>query len=62
MILGGVTSTTVMVKEQVAVLPAPSVTRNTLVVAPKANVLLGAKPDVCVVIGLAQLSIPIGAI
>ena len=62
MILGGVMSTTVTVKAQVAVLPPASVTRNVLVVTPSGNAPLDPKPDVCVVIELVQLSVPTGVI
>lgn len=60
--LGGVMSTTVTVKEQVAVLPPASVTRNVLVVMPSKNAPPDPKPDVCVVVGLAQLSVPTGVV
>ena len=60
--IGPCVSDTVTVKAQVAVFPAPSVTRKPLVVEPTGNMLPDNKPDVCVVFGLEQLSVPTGAI
>ena len=57
---GGCASTTVIVNEQVAILPAPSVTKKLLVVTPTGNVPLDMIPAVCIVTGLGQLSVPTG--
>src|SRR5438094_4265808 len=58
MIAGGSLSLTVTVKLHVAVLPAASVTRNTLVVTPTGKADPLANPPVCVVTAPAQLSVP----
>src|SRR5436309_13235071 len=55
---GGSLSVTVTVKLHVAVLPAASVTRNTLVVTPTGKADPLANPPVCVVTAPAQLSVP----
>src|SRR5438445_12841952 len=55
-ITGGSLSLTVTVKLHVAVLPAASVTRNTLVVTPTGKADPLANPPVCVVTAPAQLS------
>src|SRR5437764_15215827 len=56
-VAGGSLSVTVTVKLHVAVLPAASVTRNTLVVTPTGKADPLAKPPVCVVTAPAQLSV-----
>src|SRR5436309_12825257 len=56
----GALSVTVAVKVQVSVLPAASVTRNTLVVTPTGKADPLANPPVCVVTAPAQLSVPSG--
>lgn len=61
-IVGACVSNTVIVKAQVAVLPALSVTRKTLVVEPPKNVLPDGIPAVCIVLGLEQLSVPTGVV
>lgn len=61
-IVGTWLSVTVTVNAQVAVLPAASVTLKVLVVAPIGKVAPLAKPAVCVVAGLGQLSVPIGEV
>src|SRR5437870_11629100 len=61
-ITGGSLSLTVTVKLHVAVLPAASVTRNTLVVTPTGKADPLANPPVCVVTAPAQLSVPTGAL
>ena len=61
-IVGLILSTTVTVKLQEAVKPAASVTRKVLVVVPTGNVAPEAKPAVCVVIALGQLSVPTGVV
>src|SRR5437899_13068064 len=58
----GSLSFTVTVKLHVAVLPAASVTRNTLVVTPTGKADPLANPPVCVVTAPAQLSVPTGEI
>src|SRR5204862_1526297 len=58
LITGGSLSVTVTVKLHVAVLPAASVTRNTLVVTPTGKADPLANPPVCVVTAPAQLSAP----
>src|SRR2546426_12196548 len=55
-IAGGSLSFTVTVKLHVAVLPAASVTRNTLVVTPTGKAAPLVKPAVCVVTAPGQLS------
>ena len=62
LIAGGSLSLTVTVKLHVAVLPAASVTRNTLVVTPTGKADPLANPPVCVVSDPAQLSVPTGAV
>src|SRR6266536_397939 len=62
LITGGSLSVTVTVKLHVAVLPAASVTRNTLVVTPTGKADPLANPPVCVVTAPAQLSVPTGAV
>ena len=52
----------VTVKEQLAVLPNPSVTKKVFVVVPTGNVAPDANPAICVVIDPRQLSVPIGAL
>ena len=61
-ITGGSLSFTVTVKLHVAVLPAASVTRKTLVVTPTGKADPLANPPVCVVNAPAQLSVPTGAV
>ena len=63
---GGVTTGcwvlfTVTTKLHVALFPAASVTRNTLVVLPAGKVEPLPRPATCVVAGPAQLSVPTGA-
>src|SRR5438094_10652437 len=60
-IASGSLSVTVTVKLHVAVLPAASVTRNTLVVTPTGKADPLANPPVCVVRAPAQLTVPTGA-
>src|SRR5947207_5163547 len=59
--LGGSLSVTVTVKLHVAVLPAASVTRNTLVVTPTGKADPLANPPVCVVTAPAHVSAACGA-
>ena len=61
-IVGNCVSLTVTVKAQVAVVPAASVTLNVFVVTPTANEAPEAKPDVCIVTWLGQLSVPTGVL
>ena len=60
--LGACVSLTVTVNEQLAVLPAASVTKNVLVVTPTGNVAPLARPAVCVVVWPGQLSVPAGVV
>ena len=59
---GASLSVTVTVNEHVAVFPATSVTWNVFVVTPTGNDEPLGKPDVCVVLGPVQLSVPVGAV
>jgi hypothetical protein len=61
-IVGIWVSLTVTVKPQVAVLPLASVTLKTFVVTPTGNAEPLVRPAVCIVVGSAQLSAPIGAV
>ena len=61
-IVGFSLSLTVTVKLQLAVFPAPSVTRNVFVVVPAGNVAPLARPAVCVVVAPGQLSVPDGVV
>src|SRR3989442_6753904 len=62
LITGGSLSLTVTVKLHVAVLPAASVTRKTLVVTPTGKTDPLANPPVCVVSAPGQLSLPTGVV
>jgi len=62
LIVGSSVSLTVTVKLHVAVLPLASVTLNVLVVAPIGNTDPLARPDVCTVLALGQLSLPEGVV
>src|SRR5688572_6375658 len=62
LIVGGSLSLTVTVKLQVAVLPAASVSRTTLVVTPTGKAAPLVNPPVCVVSAPAQLSVPNGVV
>ena len=59
-IVGSCVSLTVTVKAQVAVLLAPSVTLKVFVVVPTGNEDPEGKPEVWIVVGLEQLSVPTG--
>ena len=59
---GEILSTTVMVKEQDVVLPAPSVAVKVTVFTPTGNVAPEAKPTVRAVVTPEQLSVPTGAV
>ena len=61
-IVGSCVSVTVTVNAQVAVLLAPSVTLNVLVVTPTGNDAPEAKPAVWIVLGPEQLSVPTGVV
>ena len=58
---GSCVSVMVTVNEQVAVLPAASVTTNVFVVVPTGKVAPLARPAVWAVVCPGQLSVPIGA-
>ena len=60
-IVGTSASFTVTVNEQLAVLPAASVTTNVLVVVPSGKIAPEINPLVCVVTAPLQLSVPTGA-
>ena len=62
LIKGNCVSFTVTVKAHVAVLPAPSVTLKLFVVTPTGNEAPEAEPDVWIVVGLEQLSVPTGVL
>lgn len=59
--VGAVLSVTVTVKEHVAELPAPSVTRKVFVVKPTGKEAPLGNPASCVVVGV-QLSVPAGVV
>ena len=61
-IVGSCVSVTVTVKAQVAVLLAPSVTLNVLVVTPTGNDAPEAEPEVWIVLWPEQLSVPAGVV
>ena len=58
--VGSWVSNTVTVKAQVAELPKASVTRKVLIVEPTGKELPVGKPEVWVVLGPEQLSVPAG--
>ena len=60
LIVGSCVSDTVTVKAQVAVLLAPSVTLKVFVVVPTGKEDPEGKPDVWIVVGPEQLSVPAG--
>jgi hypothetical protein len=62
LIVGACVSVIVTVNEQLAVLPAASVTTNVFVVVPAENVVPLACPAVCAVAAPEQLSVPVGAV
>ena len=59
--VGGWLSTTVTVKEQLAVAALAAVTVKVLVVTPTGKLAPEAKPAVCAVVAPGQLSVPDGA-
>ena len=60
--VGAWLSTTVTVKEQVAVTALEAVTTNVLVVTPTGKLAPDARPTVWVVVAPGQLSVPTGAV
>ena len=61
-IVGSCASLTVTVKAQVAVLLAPSVTLKVFVVVPTGKEDPEGNPEVWIVVGLEQLSVPTGVL
>ena len=60
-ITGGWLSTTVTVKEQLAVAALAAVTVKVFVVRPTGKIAPEARPAVCAVVAPGQLSVPVGA-